>query len=159
MYFGSNIKYISEPFLADLCCRKGISCYYIIAKNIEQKKSSIKKPNNIIIFLAPAYPPSNFTAFYNQGNSTIDLSWDTLPHSNAVWNFNVSENNCTYILYPEMFDGTSHLFEDLNTTSSAMFLFDYTNSYALYIMYIEAFSVLSSEPSKDICIMLPIAGK
>ena len=65
-----------------------------------------------------------------------------------------------------MFDGTSHLFEDLNTTSSAMFLFNYTNSYALYIMYIEAFSVLSRymppiypPPSKDICIMLPIAGK
>lgn len=58
-----------------------------------------------------------------------------------------------------MFDGTSHLFEDLNTTSSAMFLFNYTNSYALYIMYIEAFSVLSSELSEGICIMLPIAGK
>ena len=58
-----------------------------------------------------------------------------------------------------MFDGTSHLFEDLNTTSSAMFLFNYTNPYALYIIYIEAFSVLSSEPSEDICITLPIAGK
>ena len=29
MWFGTNIKYLSEPFFADFCCRKGISCFCI----------------------------------------------------------------------------------------------------------------------------------
>lgn len=57
-----------------------------------------------------------------------------------------------------MFDGTSHLFQDIKTSNSVMLLYNYTNPYALYMIHIEAFSVLSSEPSPGICIMLPIEG-
>ena len=57
-----------------------------------------------------------------------------------------------------MFDGTSHLFQDIKTSNSVMLLYNYTNPYALYMIQIEAFSVLSSEPSPGICIMLPIEG-
>ena len=57
-----------------------------------------------------------------------------------------------------MFDGTSHVFQDITTSNSVMLLYNYTNPHAVYMIHIEAFSVLSSEPSPGICIMLPIEG-
>ena len=33
MWFGTNIKYLLEPFFAYFCCQKGMSCYLIKKKN------------------------------------------------------------------------------------------------------------------------------
>ena len=107
---------------------------------------------------APVYPPSNLNASYSQENGTIHVSWNTLPHNNIIWNFNVSENNCTYVVYPGLYDGTSNSFEELTTTGSSVVLYNYTNPYALYSIHVKAFSVLHSESSETICVMLPITG-
>ena len=107
---------------------------------------------------APVYPPSSLNASYSQKNGTIHVSWNTLPHSDVIWNFNVSENNCTYVIYPGLYDGTSDSFEELTTTGSSLVLYNYTNPYALYSIHVKAFSVLHSESSETVCVMLPIAG-
>ena len=51
MWFGTNIKYLSEPFYADFCCWKGISCYSYKAKVLNYDffglKFWVKIPKNI----------------------------------------------------------------------------------------------------------------
>ena len=37
VWFGRNIKYLSEPFFADFCCREGISCWKIRQKAVITK--------------------------------------------------------------------------------------------------------------------------
>ena len=108
--------------------------------------------------LAPVYPPSSLKASYSHENGTIYVSWNTLPHNNVIWNFNVSENNCTYVIYPGLYDGTFDSVEKLTTTDSSVVLYNYANPYVLYSIHVKAFSVLHSESSETVCVMLPIAG-